>query len=365
MKITRYACHPYTAPLNRPIHIGEHEANKRQGHIIELFTKDGAVGRGDVAPLGGLNPEDLSLACEQTAMVGYSLLGSTVSSAIPQFEGAFEKLFSEFDLYPSVRFGVESAILNLLAAVEDMPLSKLLNPDARDTVTISGLITSQGDEAVQRAGFLRDRGFRAVKLKVGGDPKQAAAVARAVRETVGADVTLRLDANCAWSFADALLFTHAIEDLAIDYLEEPLSKPMDTLQLIRKTDVPLALDETLLKLYPDVLPSWKGVKAIVLKPTVLGGIERAMHFAREAREIGVTPVVSAAFESGVGIGTLAHLAAALNGDEDVPAGLDTYGWLDHDVLREPLPAHAPTWDLADVDRALQSFDVQETVDTRG
>ena len=81
--------------------------------------------------------------------------------------------------------------------------------------------------------------------------------------------------------------------------------------------------------------------AAVLKPTLLGGVGATIRRAAEARSVGVRPVLSAAFESGVGLRGVAALAAATGAE---PAGLDTYRWLAADVLG-PLPFDRPRVDV--------------------
>ena len=81
---------------------------------------------------------------------------------------------------------------------------------------------------------------------------------------------------------------------------------------------------------PSELEEWRGIRAVILKPTLLG-LERATAFAREARRIGAEPVVSSSFESGVGVSILAQFAAALGAD-DTLAGLGTLRFLERDVL---------------------------------
>ena len=91
----------------------------------------------------------------------------------------------------------------------------------------------------------------------------------------------------------------------------------------------------MLKTNPQELDNYTNIAAVVLKPTILGGIERAMQFARKAKSLGLAAVISSSFESSLGILTLAHLAAAISG-KDTPVGLDTLSWLEHDLLLEPI-----------------------------
>ena len=97
---------------------------------------------------------------------------------------------------------------------------------------------------------------------------------------------------------------------------------------------PVALDESLLKLTPEALAPLPNLKAIVLKPTLLG-FERSMQFGRKATSMGITPVVSSAFETSLGLTALVELAACLN-TTDVAVGLDTLEWFAKDLLARPL-----------------------------
>ena len=102
------------------------------------------------------------------------------------------------------------------------------------------------------------------------------------------------------------------------------------------TGIAVALDESLLELRPDDLERRGAIGAVVLKPTLPGGVERAREWIARALEMNVRPVVSGCFESGIGTLALAELAWSSTADA-VPAGLDTYRWLEADVVRPRIP----------------------------
>ena len=349
MRIHHYKTYTYTINLSRRIPIGEEGLSERRGHILELWDKAGHVGRGDVAPLPGFSEEDANKAMEELSFMSYALSDHVPDPALAALDGGFKELLAPHNLCPSVQFGVEAALLGLMASAQGISLARLIAPESGDTIPICGLVAGPRETAAERAAMLREKGFTAVKLKVGGEPERAAELTKAVREALGDDVALRLDANCEWEYDAALVFCKAVADLNVDYLEEPLANPFGVLQLSQASGVPMALDETLLNLYPGVLSNWEGIRAIVLKPTLLGGVERTIRFAREARELGVKPVLSASYECGVGLSILANLAAAAD-PEPAPAGLDTYDWLAEDILAERLPSPAPQWDLNEINR---------------
>ena len=95
---------------------------------------------------------------------------------------------------------------------------------------------------------------------------------------------------------------------------------------------------------PTRLGAHRYARAVVLKPVVLGGVRAALAWATAAEALGLVPVVSGAFESGVGMRHALALAAALGGG---PAGLDPYRRLAADVFDPRLPLDGPTVDVAD------------------
>ena len=188
---------------------------------------------------------------------------------------------------------------------------------------------------------MREAGYEAVKLKVGNRPVQEdVALVRSMKEALGGGVALRLDANRAWTLDEALEFARGIEGARVEYLEEPLSDPADLETFTRDCGVPVALDESLVGMAPEFLEEQRYAAAVVMKPSFLGGISRMLRLAEGAASLGLRPVVSSAYETGVGTAALVALAAGLGGGE-IPAGLDTYRRLAGDVVEPRLPLPAP------------------------
>ena len=153
------------------------------------------------------------------------------------------------------------------------------------------------------------------------------------RETEGL-CQLRLDPNRSWAFEETLRIAESLRDFPIEYFEEPLADSQRLPELIALSACPIALDETLREISPADLALFQGAAALVLKPTLMGGFEHCREFAREGERLGMTSVVSAAYESGVGIHALGRFAASL--PRISAAGLDTYSRLESDVLTNRL-----------------------------
>jgi O-succinylbenzoate synthase len=202
---------------------------------------------------------------------------------------------------------------------------------------------------------MAEEGYRAVKLKVGRrDVSEDVEIVRRVGEILGGGVSLRLDANRAWEFEEALEFAAGVSGVRIEYIEEPLADAAGLGELAREWGLPVALDESLVGMETGDLGRHAYAGAVVLKPTLLGGVSRVVGLAERAKALGMAAILSSSYEGGVGIGALVALAASV-GEE--PAGLDTYRALAEDVIEAPLPLPAPSVDVREAVEAARAVDV--------
>ncbi len=135
----------------------------------------------------------------------------------------------------------------------------------------------------------------------------------------------RLDANRAWNLAEALDFCRALDPARVEFVEEPLKDYAGYDAFNARSPVGFALDESLMHHQPE---PWEQLRALVVKPS-LHGLSCALKWIDWAYARGKYAVVSAMYESGVGIRHLAALAAAKT--PGVAAGLDTYTRWEDDV----------------------------------
>ncbi|MDX1548678.1 MAG: o-succinylbenzoate synthase, partial [Rhodothermales bacterium] len=301
----------YVLPLATPLVLGGAPVEHREGVLLRLEGASGAAGWGDAAPLPGFSEETAAEAATALRHIGAALTGQVFSDATSP-EGDLARWLSTRPMPPSVRCAVEGAVWDLAAAERGVPLPALLTPRPHATVPLNGLLVGEGEAVVASAQRMRARGYRAVKLKVGRGAVEAdVARVRAVAAALGPSVALRLDANRAWSWRDAVAFAEGIAGVRVAYIEEPLADPAALPAFAGETGLPVALDESLVGMAPDRLGDPGYASAVVLKPTFLGGPVEALRWARRAAALGMEAVVSSAFESGIGLRLLAALAASL------------------------------------------------------
>jgi O-succinylbenzoate synthase len=356
MKLAGFDLHRYNLRLSEPLALKGTVLRYREGLLLELIGEGHTVGWGEASPLPGFSREDLDEVARQLRDLASSMVGREVTGDLLDPEASLARELDAMGLAPSVRFGFELALWNLYAASRGRSLPELVAPHPNTTVPVNALISDSPNGALEEARRARAAGYETVKLKVGGRAvEEDVELVHALNEELGDTVALRLDANRAWNLEEAEIFARSTVDLRFEYVEEPLADSAQLPSFARTCSVPVALDEALAGMEPKALGEHGYARAVVLKPTLLGGISRTLRFADVASRLGMKPVISSAYETGIGTEALISLAAGVGGEE-VPAGLDTYRRLAEDVLRPRLDLPAPRVDVRTVTGARREID---------
>lgn len=302
----RWLISPYDLPLRQPWPgIGE----RRRGWIVAI-SHNGLTGLGDCAPLPALGSEDFATA-EQTLRQSLPLavLGAPPAEIALAFDPAehLQRWRGCCRDAPAAACAIDTALCDLAARTAGLPLARWLN-----------------GAAARRVRVWSD------KLKLPADLGQAL---RLIAATPGA---VRLDANQAYGFDDAVTLITALRHREVDHLEEPLRAPSlaELAVLQQMADFPIALDESLAGFGVEAVLRSR-LRRVVLKPVLHGGPLRTLELARRLRSGGIEVVVTTAMDSAIGAWMAAHVAAAL--DNGLAHGLDTARWLAEDVAAGPAP----------------------------
>ncbi|WP_182379090.1 o-succinylbenzoate synthase [Nocardioides sp. WS12] len=222
----------------------------------------------------------------------------------------------------------------------------------RSSIPVNVTVPAVGPERAH--AIVLDGGCRTAKVKV-AEPGQTLADdearVEAVRDALGPDGRIRVDANGAWSVDEAVLAIGRLDRAAggLEYAEQPTASVEDLARVRRRVDVPIAADESIRRAEdPYRVRDLEAADIAVLKVQPLGGVRACLEIAER---IGLPVVVSSALETSVGIAAGVALAAAL---PDLPyaCGLATVQLLTSDVVAHPLlpvdgalPVQRPTVDV--------------------
>ncbi|GAA3437221.1 O-succinylbenzoate synthase [Kutzneria kofuensis] len=198
-------------------------------------------------------------------------------------------------------------------------------------------------------------GCGTAKVKVADHPESLAEdIARleAVRDALGPQGAIRVDANAVWDVDTAVRHIRRLDRAAggLEYVEQPCRTIEELVAVRRRVDVRIAADESIRRAEdPLSVDVTQAADVAVIKCTPLGGVRRAMRVAEAA---GLPVVVSSALETSVGLAAQLALAGALP-ELGFACGLGTLSLLKGDVVRDsfrvvdgylPVPAKPPTPD---------------------
>lgn len=319
MKIDKICVFKYSIPFHTPIHIKDKQLNSREGYLLKILDDTGNIGWGEIAPLYGFSEEKFDFVLKEITELKRILKNEKIPIDIIQKLNPYSA---------SVRFGFETALLNLIASEKKLSLAGFLNPTAYMKIEINALLDGDSEDLLNRTKMLKDKGFKTFKLKIGrNNIDEELKLTKEIIEIIKPYGNLRLDANQSLNPKSPII--NNLTNLKLEYLEEPFKSFEETKTLIEQNSIPIALDESLKELQPDDLNKFKNLKAIVIKPTMLG-YTKSMAFATKAMSLGITPVISSSFESPVGIYILASMSAII--DNQAPAGLETINRFDNQIL---------------------------------
>ena len=246
--------------------------------------------------------------------------------------------------YPSMLFGLETALLSLRtihsSLLFDTPFSR-----GEEGIPINGLVwMGSHDEMLQRLEEKLEKGFRCVKLKIGAiDFEQELDLIRRIRDRFSFhEVELRLDANGAFQYEEALYKLELLSQYAIHSIEQPIKQGQWAYmaELCRESPLPIALDEELIGVNdPEMKAHMLHIikpRYIILKPSLHGGMVGCREWIAAAREQGIGSWITSALESNIGLNAIAQFASDVYGPHiSLPQGLGT-GQLFTDNIPLPL-----------------------------
>jgi o-succinylbenzoate synthase len=272
----------------------------------------GICGWGECSPIAGLSPEPLEI------------LEAKISTVLEEWVRHPEAILDpssswveELMLWPSLRFALETAYLDFCNGGRHL----IFDTDffqGKQAIPINGLVwmntiahmEQQLEEKIQQ-------GFQCIKLKIGHHPvEQELALLKQLRDRFPQEVlTIRVDANGAYTRQQADAVLKALADLGVHSIEQPI-KAGDRegmAQLCRESPVPIALDEELIvplsREEKMVLLAQLKPQYLVLKPSLHGGFMGCQAWIEAAESQGIAWWMTSYLESAVGLNAIAQFVS--------------------------------------------------------
>jgi muconate cycloisomerase len=285
--------------------------------IARVFTDEGIEGLGEATVIkewGGDHGRYFGESPGLTVKVIESILGPALIGQDPfNLEAAHRRMDIAVKGYPYAKTALDEALHDIKGKALGVPVYQLLGGLVREEIPIAhSLGWMEYDEATAEAAAAVDEGIRTIKIKVGRDPTYDVRIVREVRETIGPDRDIVVDANQGWPTPKhAIAILRRMQEHGIRYAEQPVEGLARMARVARAVDVPIMADESAWT-PQDVLEIVERGAAdmISLYTTKPGGLFKAKKVAAVAEAAGLPLNVNGSHETGVGNAGNLHLVAS-------------------------------------------------------
>lgn len=314
MKITEVECIPLAMPLKKPLRLPNVTITCLNTVLLRIHTDTGLVGvaeSGDTSSWyrGESQASIISMICDIFAP--RILLGENPVN-LEKIVGAMDTLARDNNQAKAL---VDCALHDLKGHALDVPVYDLLGGRTREAVPL-GWVLSAGapDQVAETAAAARKAGYSAFKLKVGrGTFDNDVATAALVRETLGEDARIMLDANGSWNCEQALRTIRKLDRYRLDFIEQPLPHwDRDGMSRLReRVETPIYADEAAQELHHlREIAERRSADGVILKVQKVGGLLKAQRFLSVCRMYDLPVFCSTLIGSGVEACPSAHLWVA-------------------------------------------------------
>lgn len=327
MKIASVEVTPVSQVVNPKLAIVSAAGKHPESHylIVTIHTDDGISGQGEATVVPGWTGESQAGAWHYIDKLLSPLLIGKDPLHIHALTDSIDRILVD---NPFTKAAIEMALVDLAAKAMKVPANILLGGPRRPAgIPLKFSIGAfSPTEAARVARYAMSLGLKAAKVKVGLDVSGDIARVEAVRQAVGDDFQVAVDANSGWTESDAVRAIPYLEKLRVNVLEQPLRRGdfRGCAGLRRRTSIPLMLDESVFT--PQ--HALEAIRAeacdlISIYPGKNGGILRSLEIAQLAASAGLECTIGSNLEMDLGTAAMLHLAVA------VPALATEVG---HDII---------------------------------
>jgi L-alanine-DL-glutamate epimerase-like enolase superfamily enzyme len=281
-------------------------------NIVRIVTDEGVSGYGEAPPTAAITGDtDGSIRDCIASRIAPAIIGRDPAD----LNDAVSAIGRSAVGNSSAKAAVDIALHDLWGKLNKSPLYRLFGGSPRDLSTDYTISLNPPDEMARDALEAKGDGYSALKIKVGDDFMLDVERLKAVREAVGKDTLLRVDANQGWKPKEAVRAIRFMEDLGLDIelVEQPVAyHDMEGLKLVTdSTDTVILADESVYSPRDALrLISLRAADMINIKLMKSGGFAGALKICAMAEAAGMECMIGAMMESKVSVTAAAHLAAA-------------------------------------------------------
>lgn len=312
MKITDIKTQVVAIPLITTFKTALRTVSQVENVLITVLTDSTLVGFGGAAPATVITGDTVLSIIGGIEVIRDSIVGMDIDTP----ESILQRLNNCIIGSMSAKAAVDMAIYDLVAKSLNIPLYRLLGGRTHDVATDMTISIDSPEKMAAQSKEKIGQGFTTLKIKVGGNPKLDILRLQFIRQAIGSETAIIIDANQGWSAKEAVLVGKELERraIAIDLMEQPVpARDYEGLRFVRdNVSFPVYADESVFSPQDALkLIGMQAVDGLNIKLMKCGGIYNALKIAAIAETAGVPCMIGSMMESHVSVTAAAHLAASL------------------------------------------------------
>lgn len=336
MKIRDIEVVPVSIPFNIAFRVPGGEVPAADHSIVKVHTDDGVYGIGEAATIAAYS--------EETVYSTYAILTRVLAPLLighdPRNIGSIHEVMDQaVHANYFAKAAIDLACYDILGKSLGVPVHTLLGGAFRDRILVGQSIgIKDAETAAADAVRYVQQGFHSIKIKIGIDPKADLERVAAIRDAVGPDVDLRVDANQGYSVDTAVKTLRAMESYDLLLVEQPVPRwDIDGMAHVAHVlDTPVLADESVFT-PSDAIAIVRKQAADILNIKIMkpGGLYGSLKIAGIASGANLPLAIGSMVEMGIGTAAGAHFAAACR-DVRYPCDVKGPSLLKDDILQEPV-----------------------------
>lgn len=302
----------YKSPikLKEPFVISLGPFTHAQNVVIVIHTNEGITGSGECSPFMSINGESM----DTCFIVGQYLAKALKGKNALDIEGCTEAMEKTIFGNTSIKSAFDMALYDIVAQHAGVPLYRYLGGRKGKKLQIDYTVSIGDPQKMARDALsIVQKGFQIIKVKLGESREADVERIRLIREAIGMDIPLRIDANQGWSADSAIEILHAVQPYNIQLCEEPIAKWafMELAHIRKGSPIPIMADESCCNHHDATrLLQLEACDMFNIKLGKSGGIYDALKIINIAEENNIVTQIGGFLESRLAFTASAHLALA-------------------------------------------------------
>ncbi|HAE92173.1 dipeptide epimerase [Tissierella praeacuta] len=312
MKIKEIQVGQISVPLKKSFKTALRTVDKIEDIVVKIITDTGHIGYGEAAPTAVITGDTKgSIKCAVENYIAPQIIGLEIEN----IEEIMNRIDRSLIKNTSAKAAVDIAIYDLFGQFHKSPIYKLLGGYRKEIISDLTISVNSPEEMAEDSIEAVKRGYKTLKIKVGLDSQMDIKRIQAIRDAIGYDIDLRLDANQGWKPKEAVVLLRKMEDKGfnIELVEQPvIANDLEGLKYVtQNVNIPILADESVfspvdaLKIIQN-----RAADLINIKLMKTGGIHNALKICSIAEVYGVECMLGCMLESKLSVSAAVHLAAS-------------------------------------------------------